>query len=46
MYNRSIYVVKLVVENDISVQVLKSCQAYEYRQGKVSTLSDMQHQDL
>jgi hypothetical protein len=41
MLNRSIYVVKLIVENDISVQVFKPCQLYDYKQGKVSTLSDM-----
>jgi hypothetical protein len=28
MYNRSVYIVKLIVENDISVQVFKSCQLY------------------
>jgi len=46
MYNRSICIVKLIVENDVSVQVFMSCQSYEYNQGKVSALSAMQHQDL
>jgi len=46
MYDRSICIIKLIVENDVSVRVIKSCQSYEYNQVKVSALSDMQRQDL